>query len=140
MAVFDGPAQAGTIGVRRGHARPRYDRAIDTERPATDPASSSARTRAAMFLFPRVLQAAGSKDDSLLAWAWGVNGAASVIGSILAAGLVLETGFAALAWVAIGCYAALAIIGEPARAGAPVAATARTTTDTRTPEASSSGI
>ena len=71
-------------------------------------------------VFPRVLQAARSEDESLLAWAWGVNGAASVIGSILAAGLVLETGFSALAWVAIACYGVLALIGEPGRTGEPV--------------------
>ena len=62
--------------------------------------------------FPRVLRAAGAHDASLLAWAWGVNGAASVIGSILAAGLALETGFTSLAWVAIGCYVAATLLGD----------------------------
>jgi spermidine synthase len=64
-------------------------------------------------VFPRVLRAAGSQEGSLLAWAWGVNGAASVIGSILAAGLALETGFTSLAWLALGCYVAATFIGEP---------------------------
>jgi hypothetical protein len=42
-----------------------------------------------------------------------VNGAASVIGSILAAGLALETGFTSLAWLAIVCYVAATVVGEP---------------------------
>jgi spermidine synthase len=73
--------------------------------------------------FPRVLRAAGAHEPGLLAWAWGVNGAASVIGSILAAGLALETGFTGLAWVAIACYLAATLLGEPplARASAVVA-------------------
>ena len=65
--------------------------------------------------FPRVLSAAGARDASLLAWAWGVNGAASVLGSMLAAGLALETGFTSLAWVAIGCYVGATLLGEPPR-------------------------
>jgi hypothetical protein len=69
--------------------------------------------------FPRVLRAAGAHDPSLLAWAWGVNGAASVIGSILAAGLALETGFTSLAWLATGCYVAATLLGEAPRVGAP---------------------
>jgi spermidine synthase len=69
--------------------------------------------------FPRVLRAAGAGEPRLVAWAWGVNGAASVVGSIVAAGLALETGFTSLAWVAIACYAVAALLGEPARARAP---------------------
>ena len=69
--------------------------------------------------FPRVLRAAGAGEPRLVAWAWGVNGAASVIGSIVAAGLALETGFTSLAWVAIACYAVAALLGEPARARTP---------------------
>jgi SAM-dependent methyltransferase len=74
--------------------------------------------------FPRVLGAAGTHEPSLLAWAWGVNGAASVIGSILAAGLALETGFTGLAWVAIACYVAATLLGEPPRARASAVAAA----------------
>jgi len=65
--------------------------------------------------FPRVLSAAGAHERNLLAWAWGVNGAASVIGSILAAGLALETGFTGLAWLATACYVAATLLGEPPR-------------------------
>lgn len=65
--------------------------------------------------FPRVLNAAGAHQRDLLAWAWGVNGVASVIGSILAAGLALETGFTGLAWLAIACYLLATLLGEPPR-------------------------
>jgi hypothetical protein len=65
--------------------------------------------------FPRVLDAAGTHDRNLLAWAWGTNGVASVVGSILAAGLALETGFTGLAWLAIACYAVASLLGEPPR-------------------------
>ena len=72
--------------------------------------------------FPRVLRVAGAHEPSLLAWAWGVNGAASVIGSIVAAGLALETGFTTLAWLAIGCYVAATLLGEAPFVGASVLA------------------
>jgi len=62
-----------------------------------------------------VLDAAGAHERNLLAWAWGVNGVASVIGSILAAGLALETGFTGLAWLAIACYVVATFLGEPPR-------------------------
>ena len=73
--------------------------------------------------FPRVLKAAGAHDRNLLGWAWGVNGVASVIGSILAAGLALETGFTGLAWLAIGCYVIATVLGEPPRVEARSAVT-----------------
>jgi len=65
--------------------------------------------------FPRVLGAAGAHERNLLAWAWGTNGVASVVGSILAAGLALETGFVGLAWLAIACYVVATLLGEPPR-------------------------
>ena len=70
--------------------------------------------------FPRVLDAAGAHERNLLAWAWGINGVASVIGSILAAGLALETGFTGLAWLAIACYVVATLLGEPPRVPQPV--------------------
>jgi hypothetical protein len=73
--------------------------------------------------FPRVLNSAGAHDRNLLAWAWGVNGVASVIGSILAAGLALETGFTGLAWLAIVCYVVATVLGEPPRVVAQCAVT-----------------
>jgi len=66
-------------------------------------------------VFPRVLDAAGTHQRDLLAWAWGVNGVASVVGSIVAAGLALEIGFTGLAWLAIACYVLATVLGEPPR-------------------------
>ena len=40
----------------------------------------------------------------LIAWAWGVNGAISVVASILAALLALSYGFSAVLAVGVGCY------------------------------------
>jgi len=77
-------------------------------------------------VFPRVLRAAGADDPGLLAWAWGVNGAVSVIGSILAAGVVLESGFTSLAWVAIACYVGATLLGDAPRAEEPEPATSAT--------------
>jgi hypothetical protein len=69
--------------------------------------------------FPRVLSAAGAHEQNLLAWAWGTNGVASVVGSIVAAGLALETGFTGLAWLAIACYVVATLLGEPPRPVSP---------------------
>jgi hypothetical protein len=80
--------------------------------------------------FPRVLGAAGAHDRNLLAWAWGTNGVASVVGSILAAALALETGFTGLAWLAIACYAVAMLLGEPPR----VAQSAETSTGAVQPQ------
>ena len=72
-------------------------------------------------VFPRVLVAAGTHQRDLLAWAWGVNGVASVVGSILAAGLALETGFTGLAWLAVACYVVATLLGDPPRSARPEA-------------------
>ena len=88
--------------------------------------------------FPRVLKAAGAHRRNLLAWAWGVNGAASVIGSILAAGLALETGFTGLAWLAIGCYVVATVLGEPPRVEAQSAVTSTGADQPQSQRASSS--
>jgi len=88
--------------------------------------------------FPRVLKAAGAHDRNLLGWAWGVNGVASVIGSILAAGLALETGFTGLAWLAIACYVVATAIGEPPRVAAQSAVTSTGADQPQSQRASSS--
>lgn len=88
--------------------------------------------------FPRVLGAAGAHERNLLAWAWGVNGVASVIGSILAAGLALETGFTGLAWLAIACYVVATVLGEPPRVLAQSAVTSTGADQPQSQRASSS--
>ena len=58
--------------------------------------------------FPKGLallaQRALSNSDTLIAWAWGVNGAVSVVASILAALLALSFGFSAVLAVGAVCY------------------------------------
>ena len=55
-------------------------------------------------VFPRVLASAGAHDDGLVAWPWAVNGAASVIGSILAVVAALTIGFTGVGFLAAACY------------------------------------
>jgi hypothetical protein len=88
--------------------------------------------------FPRVLNAAGAHEPTLLGWAWGVNGVASVIGSILAAGLALETGFTGLAWLGIACYLIATLLGEPPRVEAQSAVTSTGADQPQSQRASSS--
>jgi len=55
-------------------------------------------------VFPSVIASAGAHDDGLVAWAWAVNGAASVIGSILAVVAALTIGFTGVGFIAAACY------------------------------------
>jgi hypothetical protein len=55
-------------------------------------------------VFPSVIASAGAHDDALVAWAWAVNGAASVIGSILAVVAALTIGFTGVGFLAAACY------------------------------------
>src|SRR5437762_2028994 len=55
-------------------------------------------------VFPSVIASAGAHDDGLVAWAWAVNGAASVIGSILAVVAALTIGFTVVGFLAAACY------------------------------------
>jgi hypothetical protein len=63
--------------------------------------------------FPRGIQALESKAPGLIPWAWGVNGALSVIASILAALIALSFGFSWTLLAGAACYAgALAAAGR----------------------------
>jgi hypothetical protein len=55
--------------------------------------------------FPVGLRRLAARNDSLIPWAWGINGCASVTGAVLAAVLAPAIGFAALMWCAGGVYA-----------------------------------
>jgi predicted membrane-bound spermidine synthase len=55
-------------------------------------------------VFPTVIASAGAQDDGLVAWAWAVNGAASVVGSILAVVAALAIGFTGVGFLAAACY------------------------------------
>jgi hypothetical protein len=60
-------------------------------------------------VFPNVVAEVGAKDARLVSWVWAVNGTASVVGAILAAGLALAVGFTALGAAAVICYGLAAL-------------------------------
>jgi hypothetical protein len=60
-------------------------------------------------VFPTVIASAGAHDDGLVAWAWAVNGAASVIGSILAVVAAIAIGFTGVGFLAAACYLVAAL-------------------------------
>jgi hypothetical protein len=60
-------------------------------------------------VFPTVIASAGAHDEGLVSWAWAVNGAASVVGSILAVVAALVAGFTAVGFVAAACYVVAAL-------------------------------
>ncbi|MCY4470715.1 MAG: hypothetical protein OXC08_18520 [Thiotrichales bacterium] len=58
--------------------------------------------------FPRALARLNAVDPSLLPWAWGINGCASVIGAVLAALLGIHFGHTAVVLAGVVLYAAAA--------------------------------
>jgi len=54
--------------------------------------------------FPLGMQAAARGRADLTPWLWGVNGAASVLCSVLAVAVALTAGIAATFWLGVGCY------------------------------------
>lgn len=73
--------------------------------------------------FPKGLALLERRGPALIAWAWGVNGAVSVVASILAALLALSFGFSVVLAVGAACYAGAwltaSAIHIPPRGGAP---------------------
>ena len=68
------------------------------------------------FAFPLGLRITGGLGGRLVPWAWGVNGAASVIGSVLAVILAMAGGFTLVLGLSTLFYlAALLLPPEPAR-------------------------
>jgi hypothetical protein len=63
-------------------------------------------------VFPKIVAHAGAADPRLVSWAWAINGAASVVGSILAVALTLNIGFTAVGVVAAACYLAPVLGGR----------------------------
>jgi hypothetical protein len=55
--------------------------------------------------FPRGLALVERRAPGLIPWAWGVNGCASVVASVLAAMLALSAGFSWVLIAGAGCYA-----------------------------------
>lgn len=61
--------------------------------------------------FPIGLKLAAARGEGLTAWLWGVNGAASVCGSVLAVAIALGSAISSSFWTGWGCYAiALAVV------------------------------
>jgi len=54
--------------------------------------------------FPLGIGLMRSDSPELIAWAWGVNGYASVVGAILATCLAIALGFNAVIFLAVGVY------------------------------------
>jgi hypothetical protein len=54
--------------------------------------------------FPLGMRAAARRGAELTPWLWGINGAASVLCSVLAIVVALSAGIAASFWIGVGCY------------------------------------
>ena len=64
------------------------------------------------FPFPLGLRAAGKYDRGYVPWAWAINGAASVIASVMAIIIAMAFGFKMVIGISAACYfiAALAVV------------------------------
>ena len=56
--------------------------------------------------FPLGLKLASHQSAALTPWLWGINGATSVLGSVLAVAIALEWGISVTYWVGYSCYIA----------------------------------
>ena len=54
--------------------------------------------------FPLGIKLASRHSDSLMPWLWGINGATSVCGSVLAMTIALNAGISATFWTGFACY------------------------------------
>jgi hypothetical protein len=54
---------------------------------------------------PTGMRVAAASAPGLIPWLWGINGATSVFGSVLAAVLALAYGISASYWTGVACYA-----------------------------------
>ena len=62
--------------------------------------------------FPSALKQLHVHSRSLVPWAWGINGFASVTGAVLGTFLAISTGFTALVFVALACYFLAAVVSK----------------------------
>ncbi|MHC4378109.1 MAG: hypothetical protein ACYS26_16025 [Planctomycetota bacterium] len=67
--------------------------------------------------FPLGLSRLAEHDPRLAAWAWGINGYTSVVGSVLTVILSILFGFDVVVWIGAGVYA-IAILAAAGRVGA----------------------
>jgi len=54
--------------------------------------------------FPLGMKLASAQDEHLTPWLWGINGATSVCGSVLAVAIALESGISIAFWTGLACY------------------------------------
>jgi hypothetical protein len=64
------------------------------------------------FPFPAGLTEIGRTNPSLVPWAWGINGFASVIAAVLGTSLAVWQGFKLLMFTALVCYLLAAVISK----------------------------
>ena len=67
--------------------------------------------------FPTGLSALATGPPSLTAWAWGINGFASIVSTALALLLALESGFTAVLLLALALYVCAALLAKFRPAG-----------------------
>jgi hypothetical protein len=60
--------------------------------------------------FPLGLSRLTAEAPDLVPWAWGINGCASVVAAVFASLLAMEVGFTAVLALALGLYAAAALV------------------------------
>lgn len=60
--------------------------------------------------FPMGIRVLAEGRDRLIPWAYGVNGGASVLGSVLTVALAMSIGFAKVQWVSAGLYILAALL------------------------------
>jgi len=66
--------------------------------------------------FPTGIQIVRRANESFVPWAWGINGCASVVGTVLAVILAMAVGFRAVSLLAVGVYL-VAVLGLRSSAG-----------------------
>jgi len=60
--------------------------------------------------FPLGIRWLSARNPAIVAWMWGINGTASVLGSVLSVILALNLGFRITLLVGAGCYLVAATI------------------------------
>ena len=62
-------------------------------------------------MIPGAVRVLGARGSLLVPWGWGVNGATSVLGSVISTVVAIYGGFSAVFWLGGLCYAAAGVAG-----------------------------
>jgi hypothetical protein len=54
--------------------------------------------------FPMGMKAAAGQSEDITAWLWGINGAMSVVASVLSVVIAMSFGISVAWWTGVGCY------------------------------------